>query len=136
MLAVLDQEIIYQATIGSYRLSANTAGTGQQVISLKRGHVTLQLLDVSSLDIIAIHLAQTHLPVASGHAPEAAEAEHAPQVAGIDLPTLVALACKGQHRVWTGPDFAVGPACEMHAQKGKTRIGYRINQGVHHMTFL
>src|SRR6185312_6835432 len=46
-------------------------------------------------------------------------------VLGVPLPR------ERQHRVWSGLDAALNPACEVDTEKRVTRVGYRINKIAH-----
>ena len=79
----------------------------------------------------AVHFSQAGLPVPAGHGPKAGKAQGFPRVVPVEVGFAIALPGQSQDGVRTGLDQAVNRPGEMHAQKRQSRVGNRVDQGVH-----
>src|SRR5438874_6015071 len=131
---VIYDEIVYQRTIGGQSLRTHTCWPRQKISQTQFWHITLQRLEERRLTEVPVHLLKANTPVPERHLTEPSIAERLPEITHADIEPTITLACKCQHRIGTQPDITVHAASEMHAQEGKARVRYWIDQPANHST--
>src|SRR4051812_8004715 len=123
-----EPEIVDEGAIRIERLRADARRPEHDLILANLGDVAAHVGEERAFRDIAPHLSGTHPPEPAREPEEAAIAQDAGQVPRAQVAPTVPLAGEGEHRVGTGPDFAIDALREVHAKEWEARIGNRVDE--------
>ena len=123
-----DVEIIEQPAVAVAGLGADAGAAGLEVGGGDFGDETLKGLDEGAFAERSFEFAETGSPVFAGDDSEAGPKEGFERVPQVELGLAVGFTAQGEHGVGSAFDAALDHAGEMDSEKGKGRIGYRIDE--------